>query len=446
MKYDEEALGNIPLDSVFTALNLPMIRNKFTCPYPHKKPRPVSIYTTENICKCHNCDEFKGGVIATTMYVRGEGFMETCEWLHNAFNIPFLNGEQNKEAKARIIKPNKSEVEYMLFDETIKYSSITLRDHFKDYAKMTIAQKLKFIYTYLYRYSIRGEQKAKFAYYTKERGIPSNNSYIQAIGYLNQKQLKNIVSQMKKLFPEEDLLEVGILKKNDKGEINFVFHYVNKGGLLFVPSFDLYTNMVTGFMVRPTHPPKWMQREKLKELQLSKRHIVLPLPFGLTYKRLKNSSEFFFTEGHPDLASIPGNTDGNITRAGVASPGTYGFTDEMLGLFRGKKIVLVYDQDFSGQKAEFGYNVLAIGKDIREEYLTTVAGTKTLKERKRELTEKGVEFKTQFYKGVKQRLVLAGVKDVSVLKWDKTLGGDINDLVINCNIDKVFPEGVANES
>jgi DNA primase len=446
MKYDEEALGNVPLDSVFAALSVPMMRNKYICPYNHKKPQPVSIYEKENICKCHNCDEFKGGVIAATMYIRQQGFKETCEWLHNAFSIPFLNGEQNGEAKARVIKPSKQKIEYLEFNSSCEYTSIELRSHFKDYKKMTISQKLKFIYTYLYRYSIRGEQKAKFAFYSKERGISGKNSYIQAIGYLNQKQLKNVVERMKTLFPEEDLLEVGILKKDDKGKINFVFHYVNKGGLLFVPSFDLYTNMVTGFMVRPTHPSKWMKEAGLKELQLSKRHIALPLPFGLTYKRLVMSTKFFFTEGHPDLASIPGNTDGKITNAGVASPGTNGFTDEMLGLFRGKQIVLVYDQDHSGQKAEFGYNLLSVGKDIREEFLTTTAGTNALKDRKRELTEEGVKFKTQFYKGVKQRLLLAGVKDVSILKWDKKLGGDINDLVINGNIEKVFPEGENNES
>ena len=444
MKYDVEAIGAIPLNSVFSALQVPMIKNKFICPYPHNKPQPVSIYPKENICKCHNCDEFKGNVIAATMYIRGQGFKETCEWLHGTFNIPFLNGDRNI-VKARAIPKKKQTIEYLTFDKKKECVSVVLRSHFKDYKKMNIAQKLKFVYTFLYRYSMRGEHKAKFAYYGKERGISSDNSYIQAIGYLNQKQLELVVSQMRKLFPEEDLIEFGILKEHD-GKSKFVFHYVNRGGLLFIPSFDLYTNMVTGFMVRPTHPPKWMQKNGVKELQLSKTGIVKPLPFGITCKRLKDSHEFFFTEGHMDLASIPGNENGKISRAGVASPGTHGFSDEMLGLFREKKVVLMYDQDHSGQKAEFGYTLLSVGKDIREEYLSTKEGAEALKKRKLVLSQEGVEYGTCFHKGLKQRLILAGCKDVSVLKWDKSLGGDINDLMINGNLYEVFPKGGAYES
>jgi DNA primase len=439
-KFDIEKLKLLSIDQVLSALGLEPIRNskKYACPNNHTTPTPLSIYSKNNVCKCHNCDQFKGGPIDVTMLRFDLDFVGACEWLHEAFSIPYLSGEQTAQKARPIPKPAKKKIEYMTFDVSGKYASIELRRFYKDYHKMTTAQRLKMVYTFLYRYSAQGDHKAKYAYYGKERGISSDNRYIKAIGYLNQKQLKYVVDRMRAYFPEKDLLEFGILKERD-GENKFVFHYVDRGGLLFVPSFDLYSDMVTGFMVRPTHPPKWMKTNGVKELQLSKTDIIKPLPFGLSNNSLRKNNTFYLTEGHMDLASIPGNTE-KITRAGVASPGTHGFTDEMLGLFRGKKVVLVYDQDMSGKKAEFGYTLLKAG-DIQEEYLENNEGKQALKERIKELNGKNVKFDTAFYRGMKQRLLEAGIRDVSILEWDKNLGGDLNDLMINGNLDKVFPKG-----
>jgi len=211
--------------------------------------------------------------------------------------------------------------------------------------------------------------------------------------------------------------------------------------LLMVPSFDLYTDMVTGFLVRPTHPADWMRERGVKELQLSCTSILKPLPFGLTCKALKSADTFYITEGHSDLCSIPGNINGDIQRAGIASPGTHGFREEMLSLLRGKKVVLVYDQDFSGQKAEHGYTKLTYGTKSKEhklEFLDTKEEKAKLKEKMKTLSESGCKFDRIFHMGMKQKLRLAGVKDVEVLKWNRSWGGDINDLRINGNLSLVF--------
>jgi len=304
---------------------------------------------------------------------------------------------------------------------------------------MSIEQRLKMVYTFLYRYSLKTDQKPKFDFY-KKRGIPPNSTYLQAIGYLSQDDLKEVLVLLEKHFGDNDLLEFGILKEN-KDKLVFLFDYINlKGGLLMVPSFDLYTDMVTGFMVRPTHPAEWLRKRGIKELQLSKSHIVKPLPFGLTCKALKGNDQFFITEGHLDLLAIPGNINGDLERAGIASPGTHGFREEMMSLLRGKKVCLVYDQDFSGQKAELGYHELVYNistEEKREEFLDNKEGRAKLKETISRLG-KDSKYTKKFHMGIRQKLTLAGVKDIQMLTWNRNLGGDINDLRINGNLSLVF--------
>lgn len=297
------------------------------------------------------------------------------------------------------------------------------------------------IYTFFYRFSKRTKDVAKNKYYVDDRGINKDNVYTQAIGYLSMKDVDEVIEKMRKIFPEEDLLKFSILKKHDDGNITFKFSFLKSGGLLIVPSFDLYNNMTTGFMIRPTHPTKWMKEKGTKELQLSTPSTVKPLPFGLTCQALRDHSVFYFCEGHVDLASIPDNLK-TLSRAGIASPGTHGLRDYMLGLFRGKKVVLVYDQDFSGQKAEHGYTALTYTstEEKKLEFLDTKEGKAKLKAKIKILQEHDSKFTKVFHMGMKQKLRLAGVKDIETLKWNTSWGGDINDLMINGNLFEVFPK------
>jgi len=441
--FDVERLNLLPLESVLDSLGVEFSRKDYMCPYPHKKPQPLKI--KNNMCMCYNCKDFPrpddqkfGGPIAVAQYMLKTDFVEACKWLHEAFNVPYLDGTHETQ-KARVLpKMKKREIEYITFDPFNSCNTVALKDYMGKYHGMSNEQRIKMVYTFLYRHSLKTEQKPKYGFYKKERGISSNSTYLQTIGYLSQDDLKEVLVLMKKYFGDKDLLEFGILKE-DKDNLVFSFDYINKGGLLMVPSFDLYTDMVTAFMVRPTHPAEWMKKRGLKELQLSKSHIIKPLPFGLTCKALKENNEFFITEGHPDLASIPGNINGDLERAGIASPGTHGFREEMMSLLRGKKVVLVYDQDFSGQKAELGYHELVYSapEEKRLEFLDTKDGRAKLKERISRFHE-DTKYTKRFHMGMRQKLTLAGVKDIQMLTWNRNLGGDINDLRINGNLSLVF--------
>lgn len=442
-KFDEDRLqAEIPFDSLLKALGVEHTKRDFLCPYLHDHNNVrMTYYLSTNLCHCHNCKE-TAGIVKITMKLKGWDFKEACAYLHEAFNIPYLEGDLTGEVRTLPKNSSQPKIEYVTFDENHEYKTITLAEHISKYHSLNETQRLKMVYTFFYRHSLNTEQKAKFAFYKKERGIPSNNTYIQKIGYLSQDDSKEVLGLMLKYFGEKDLLEFGILKDRN-GKVGYAFESIPKGGLLLVPSFDLYTDMVTGFMIRPTHPPQWMRDRKTKELQLSKTHIIKPLPFGLTYQALKENDTFYQTEGHPDLASLPGNINGVVDRAGFASPGTHGFKDEMMSLLRGKKVVLVYDQDFSGQKAEYGYHALSFmsgGEEKKLEFLDTKEGKQKLKEELARLTKYSIEYKKKFHMGMRQKLISAGVKNVETLKWNRQWGGDINDLRINGNLSLVFTE------
>lgn len=430
-KFDLERLKLLPIDDVLSSLGLEPIRNgkQLACPYPHAKPSPIKIYSNTNTCKCFNCQEFGGDAIAVVQYKLQSDFKEACTFLHDAFSIPYLDGSSNQKARY-ISKPvAKKEIEYLKFTDKA-YSTISIKDHLDSYGKMNPEQRLKMVYTTLYRLILQEKQEAKDVYYEKERGILPGNKYIERVAYLSSRSISTVSKKMLKIFPVEDLLTFSVFKER-KGQNRFTFDYIDRGGLLFVPSFDLYNDLVTGFMVRPTNPPEWMKKRGVKELQLSTTDIVKPLPFGLDHELVKEADTVYLTEGHPDLASIPGSC------FGVASPGTHGLADFQLSLLRDKKVRLVYDQDFSGKKAEHGYVQIKIG-DSREEFLLTDEGSEKFKSRIRQLSAEDIECDTAFYKGLRQKLLIAGVEDVEVFAWDKSLGGDLNDLLINGNIDKVF--------
>jgi len=272
-KFDLKALNSIQIESVLDALGIEAKGRKYFCPYPHKKPQQLSI--KNNMCKCYNCSEFPrdngkfGGPVSVVQYVMGVEFKEACEWLHESFGVPYLDGIQADQTRP-LPKPKKKkrEIEYLTFDPFKTCNSVAIKDFMPKYRTMTEEQRIKMVYTFVYRFSLSTEQKPKFSFYKKERGIPPNNAYLQTIGYLGQEDIKEVLALLKKYFGEKDLLAFGVLKEKKNG-IVFSFNYIKDGGLLMVPSFDLYTDMVTGFLVRPTHPADWMRERGVKELQLS---------------------------------------------------------------------------------------------------------------------------------------------------------------------------------
>lgn len=462
---------SIDIESVLKAISCDTDNHgNLCCPNGHRGKHKLTIHTRTrkgtNTCHCHNCGEFNGGPYRIAKWYKGGSSFEAIKWLSETFGIQkVLNpdyisakGETLTEEELRIaeeqmkkiqkakeieVEKKPKEIEYMVFDENVKYNFIKdIKDFFPDtsyWKSFDDKQKLRLVYTWFYNRSFElGSNKAKYGYY-KNRGIDTENKWLKRIGYLAVEDFDTIFKEALEIFSEDILLLVGLIKwveKEDKTkELNISFHYVKKGGLLIVPSFDLYSNTVTGFMLRPTHPEQWMKDKHMKEIQLSNTSIIFPLPFGLTYSSLKNHNVFYGTEGHPDALALPGNVEGEEDRAFFSLPGVNGLNETHLGLFKGKKIILCYDQDEAGKKAAFGYSVVEFNG--KKEIFINVKDDLSKKLRIENLVKYGHKYTELSYEGMKQKLEKAGI-DYEIKEWDKKIGSDVNDVRIYGNLNKIF--------
>lgn len=464
---------SIDIEDVLIALNCPVDgHNNLCCPNNHKGKHKLAIHSKTrkdtNTCHCHNCGEFNGSPFKVAKFQKDLSTFDTLVWLSETFNVEKVlnpdyipengNGMTDQErAKAfhdmkkkqvskemnREILNKKIEVDYMEFDSTQEYKLVEdIRPFYPSgnkWEKLTTEQKLKVVYTFVYWFSKDQEQGAKTMYY-KKRAINLKNKWLEKIGYISAKDFDVFLDAVTKKFPLDILEVTGIIKfdvlnnvKQDTYKLSW--HYVKKGGIMTIPSFDLYTNMVTGFMLRPTHPEAWMKERGMKEIQLSNTEIIAPLPFGITYHTLKNNDEFRFTEGHPDSLAFNGNISDSDEVAFASIPGVNGLHLEHLGLFKGKKIIICFDQDLAGQKSAYGYYTVDTVEG-KEEYIKEVeekAYITTIK-----MNEfKKIEQKYHSYDGIKTLISNAGIK-VEIKNWNKALGSDVNDVRINGNISELF--------
>ena len=455
--YDDEALNKVSIEDVLIKGGCETSGKDIFCPQEHKKPQPLKIFKNTNSCHCHNCKTLgKGTPIDMAVLFNKGNYVEGKKWLSDTFNIPMIPNPEyrgsDRPSQPRSVKYNGSVVnerhapkatEYMTFDRTKPYAKIDIKEYYKAYPAMSDAQKLMMIYTSIYRLAQATKQNAKYGYY-KDRGI-SSSSRMDSIVYLSVKDFPTLVQILKDRYPKEDLLEFGIIHDDEsKTPGEFKLNYVQKGGLLLVPSFDLYSDMVTGYMARPTHPPKWMQENHMKEIQISQPHIIKPLPFGLTHEMLTSDTPFVLgTEGHPDGLVFPESIEvlGKTYPVYVVSvPGTHGYSDEMLGLLRGKTFLLAYDQDESGRKGAVGTLTLQ-SEDGKKVFPDDERGNKALDIEKQRLTLNQKKFSVIEADGLIQRLKKASVLAYS-LSWNERMGGDVNDLEVNGNFEAVMDEVV----
>jgi DNA primase len=330
-----------------------------------------------------------------------------------------------------------NEVRYEVFDTTRPFTEIKINDYMEIYSYLSKEEKVKMVYSFLYRYSLQTDQIAKIEYY-KKRGIDDANKYLPKIGFLSKKDISKVVTEMKRHFHEEDLIEFGLLKEKNPKHFKF---YSNEG-FCVVPSFDLYTNLITGLMLRNIGWTKYYMRagkriknEAPKEFQVSRSHIVKPIPFALTYENIIDSNTVYIvTEGHVDGISLPRSIIEDGKRKNVCPisiPGVNGFREEFFGYLKGKKAFLALDQDRAGHRAAFGY------------YLVSVASKTSGKIHKFKIPlNRKDEYKKlmNFFKkhnmhgtvkkhnnGLLKKMQKAGV-EVLALVWDKKEGKDINEL------------------
>ncbi len=249
--------------------------------------------------------------------------------------------KQKKESEPTIVE--KTESYYKMELLINKFSSLS-----KDLQFSTIA-------TFIYRFSLKQNQDLKIIYY-KKRGIESTKE----LGSLNFQDIRALERELLECFDIDALQEFGIYK-NDRFKYGFSSFSV-------IPSFDIYSNLITAIRLRNLNP------SKIKEIEVSHGRVSNPLSFGVTKEKLSKYEIFYFTEGHIDALSLG-------LENFVAVEGVNSFNKKNLHHFKNKKIVLLFDQDEAGLKGaerlatyikEFGIDCRVIrwercfGKDINE--------------------------------------------------------------------------------
>jgi len=335
--YNLEELNKIEIKDVLEALGAKPSRSKrlMHCPNTsaHKngdKNPSMGIDEKHNICKCFVCNLSGNPVTVATKYF--DDFKKACEFLHSQFQIPYLDGKSSDGKIRKKYFANKNKINYYKFDDRREYKKIKLKNIIQFYDKMNDKQKLKIIYTFVYRFALKTNQSKKILFY-KTRAL-EKSPYLDFLGFLSKEDISNLREKLLKLFPLKDLQKFKLLVV--KGQWKYGYNVV------VVPSFDLYSNMVEGFMLRYTD-----NRSKGKEVNISCTDIVYPLPFGLGAKTLKSSNPIWITEGHIDGLSIASQGK-NIASFG----GVYAYKEEMLGLFKNKNVIIAFDKDKAGEKAQ----------------------------------------------------------------------------------------------
>lgn len=389
LKYDVDALVALPITDVLEWLGANPVGNgradkqQFRCfnKTAHSaddKHPSMTAYIGKNNCRCYACG-VKGDTISITRAYYNGDFKKACEALHEQFGVPYLDGTRQSNAPVQMPKKKETiKIPYMEFDVTKTYTTYTLEKYLPKYADATEQQKLKMVYTYIYEYSLKTDQSKKLEWYTDERKIPEH-SLMGQIGWLSASDIKQLCKELEKLFPLEDLIKFKLYQEANADYHPLAWKYNTDVGFAVVPFHELYSNMVHGLMLRNISP----NAGKKKEFQVSVPTIVIPIPFALTRETLACEDYVFATEGHVDGLSLG-------DRPFVASPGTYGLFDEVLGLLRGKKVYIAFDMDEAG-----------------------ILAAKKLAERLRKL---GIE--------------------TYILEWDPKLGKDLNELRKNGSLKK----------
>jgi hypothetical protein len=460
-----------------------------TCPACGKKELFVPLQGQAKSLKCsrENACGYSSSIYSYLKEYKNMTIKEALEELaslggidlkayETSLEVHTINQPINYKLEKKIREHNEisHEIIYTNFDSQKKYENVDYVNLLSKYENMSYKQKFMMIVTAIYKFSLLTNQQNKYNYY-KSRAIsaikhPALLSKIKRIkdeiGFIHyQNDMDNLVTHLCSLFPIDDLIMFGIVN-DDKHKFAHSFKHFSLEGFCVIPSFDLYSNMVTGLKLRNTKLADW-QESSMKEPELSFRRIASPLPYGLTRDALLDEKAVLrLFEGSVDSFSIPSLPN----RYDIAIAGVNGLSKEDFGLFRNKKVEIWFDQDEAGQKTAFGTKTISVSfqntelsnwsfyvkfenfskenknitfskkgeiTTIKIEVINSDLHEETLNKYLELIKEKGFEYKTTCKKGMKDLILDAGASNVIVKTWNIELGSDVNEVLKNNNIELI---------
>ena len=296
-------------------------RNFFgLCPFHNEKSPSFSVSPDKQIFHCFGCN-VGGNVITFVSKIEGLNFIETIQMLAERANIqlPILENNldsQKEELKDKVYKVNEFAAEY--YHQNL----------YKPQAKL--AQE-----------------------YVKRRQLTNETLKSYKIGFSGQ--FDELYKELKKQgFGEQEILESGLVNKNDRGQ--YIDRYRNR---LMIPICDVRGRAIAfGGRVLDDSKPKYINTNE--NIVYSKgRHL-----FGLNVAKKADIKRLLVVEGYMDVISLHQRGITNV----VASLGT-ALTEQQGWLLRKntEQIILSFDSDEAGLNAKVrALKVLEnMGCDIR---------------------------------------------------------------------------------
>lgn len=313
IRYSDEILNDVRqsndiVDVISQYMHLKRSGRNFfgLCPFHNEKSPSFSVSPDKQIFHCFGCG-VGGNVITFVSKIEGMNFIETVKMLAERANIQLPTLENSGDRQKEILK-----------DKVYKVNEFTAE---------------------FYHQNLYNNTQAKIAQeYVKKRQLSNETLKSFKIGFSGK--FDELYKELKKQgFEEQEILESGLVNKNEKGQ--YIDRYRNR---LMFPICDVRGHVIAfGGRVLDDSKPKYINSPE--NVVYSKgRHL-----FGLNVAKKGDIKKLLIVEGYMDVISLHQRGITNV----VASLGT-ALTEQQGWLLRKntEQIILSFDSDEAGIQAK----------------------------------------------------------------------------------------------
>ena len=297
-------------------------------PFKDEKTPSFTVSPVKNIFKDFST-QIGGNVISFYMKINDVSFIQAVEELSRKYNIPLKKNREYRTINQEIERKKAINKEYY---EIINEAQIFFRENIEKYPEALE--------------------------YMKERDFSIEEIRKFGIGFANSSRDELFQHLLKKEFPEEKIIELGLVKRNENGEI-----YDSFRNRVIFPIYNINSQIV-GFggriIEKNTNLPKYLNSP---DSPIFKKGNEL---FGIKYRgeNIRKKGFAMLMEGYLDVLTAQKHGFENA----VASLGT-AFTEEQAELLKRytDKVLISYDNDEAGKNAivKAGYILKKYDFDVK---------------------------------------------------------------------------------
>ena len=297
-------------------------------PFKDEKTPSFTVSPVKNIFKDFST-QIGGNVISFYMKINDVSFIQAVEELSRKYNIPLKKNRKYRTINQEIERKKAINKEYY---EIMNEAQIFFRENIEKYPEALE--------------------------YMKERNFSIEEIRKFGIGFANSSRDELFQHLLKKEFPEEKIIELGLVKRNENGEI-----YDSFRNRVIFPIYNINSQIV-GFggriIEKNTNLPKYLNSP---DSPIFKKGNEL---FGIKHQgeNIRKKGFAMLMEGYLDVLTAQKNGFENA----VASLGT-ALTEEQAQLLKKytDKILISYDNDEAGKNAiiKAGYILKKYDFDVK---------------------------------------------------------------------------------